>query len=328
MNPLNVLLIRPGGLGDLLVALPSIALVREKMPDSRLTLACRIDYGRLFMETGLVDDLMSIDSRRLARLFGATGDADDRALADGGAARPEPYSAIIGWTRRRGVLELPAAAHGTGPHAVVAPDSEPDEAWSLFFLRRTLSLYSDRRSAESLLPRLGRLRPSARVKEEGLIAFGFGGGADHPVVVHTGSGGGKKRWPPERFLEIIRRLSVAGRRGVCITGEAEDGSSADLRDGDMPSGWTRARRPDILHLAGLLSGAGLFLGSDSGPAHLAAACGCPSLILFLDEFVTLWRPYGPARPIPAPAMADISQDKVWRELTALEKKYQISKIRR
>ena len=313
MNPQNVLLVRPGGLGDLLVALPSIALVREKMPHAHLNLVCRLDYGRLFLEAGLVDDLVSVDSRQSAWLFGAS--------AESGDTQRNVFSSIVGWTRKRGVLDLPAAADGTGLRAVVAPDSEPDEAWSRFFLRRTLNLFGDPRPLEALLPRLGRLRVSARMRTEGLSAFGFGGGPGGPVVVHTGSGGGRKRWPSKRFLEIMRRLSGAGRRGVCITGEAEDGSPADLDDGDMPPGWTRSRRPDILHLAGLLSGAGLFLGNDSGTAHLAAACGCSSLILFLDEFVPLWRPYGPARLISAPAMADISLEKVWRELAIFKKKY-------
>jgi heptosyltransferase III len=313
MNPQNVLLVRPGGLGDLLVALPSIALVREKMADARLTLVCRVDYGRLFLEAGLVDDLVSVDSRNLSWLFAASAVAETDSSAESGEPQRNVFSSIVAWTRKRGGLDLAAAADGTGLRAVVAPDSEPEEGWSRFFLRRTLDLFGDPRPPEILLPRLGRLRISARMRAEGLSTFGFGGGPADPVIVHTGSGGERKRWPPERFLEIMRRLSVAGRRGVCITGEAEDGSPADLGDGDMPHGWTRARRPEILHLAGLLSGAGLFLGNDSGPAHLAAACGCPSLILFLDEFVPLWRPYGPARLISAPAMADISTDLAWEE---------------
>ncbi|MDW7761762.1 MAG: glycosyltransferase family 9 protein [Acidobacteriota bacterium] len=310
----SVLLVRPGGLGDLLVALPSIAFVREKMADARLTLACRVDYGRLFLEAGLVDDLVSVDSRNLSWLFAASAVAEADASAESGEPQLNVFSSIVGWMRKRGILDIPAAADGTGLRAVVAPDSEPDEAWSRFFLRRTLDLFGDPRPPEALLPRLGRLRISARMRTEGLSAFGFGNEPGDPVVVHTGSGSTRKRWPSEYFLEIMRRLSGAGRRGVCITGEAEAGSPADLDDGDMPPGWTRSRRPDILHLAGLLSGPGLFLGNDSGTAHLAAACGCSSLVLFLNEFATLWRPYGPARLISAPAMADISVDLAWEEI--------------
>lgn len=284
------------------------------MPDARLTLACRTDYGPLILEAGLVDEIESVDSRKLAWLFAASGAAEADASADSGDAQRNFFSAIIGWTRKRGILELPAPSDGAEIHAVAAPDSDPDEPWSRFFLRRTLDLFGDSRRVDSLLPRLGRLHFPNRTRAEGLAAFGFGGTEGDAIVVHTGSGSGRKRWPAPRFLEIMRRLSGAGRRGVCITGEAEEGSPADLDDRVMPPGWTRFRKPDILHLAGLLSAARLFLGNDSGTAHLAAACGCPAVVLFLDEFVSLWEPYGKTRVISALAMEDIMTGRVWEEL--------------
>lgn len=316
----SVLLVRPGGLGDLLVSLPSIALVREKLPEARLTLACRTDYGRLITEAGLVDDLVSVDSRRLSWLFDASGAAEMDASSGSDDARQEPFSTIVGWMRKSGILEIPHSPTGMGIRAVVAPDSAPDEPWSRYFLRRTLDLFGDTRPVESLLPRLGRLHLSRRTIDEGLAAFGFVGVEGEALIVHTGSGSRRKRWPPERFLGIMRRLSGQGRRGVCVTGDAEEGEAADLDDRAMPPGWVRVRRPDVVSLAGLLSGAGLFLGNDSGAAHLAGACGCPAVVLFRDEFAPLWRPYGETRLVSAPAMEDIATERVWAELRASSEK--------
>jgi hypothetical protein len=71
----NALLVRFGGLGDLLVALPSFRLVRGKYPRARLTLACRAEYGALLRERGVVDEIVPEDSRLLTPLFSGAPEA-------------------------------------------------------------------------------------------------------------------------------------------------------------------------------------------------------------------------------------------------------------
>ena len=55
----SILLFRLGGLGDLLVAFPSIYLLRKELFPCSITLVCREEYGSLLKETGVVDNLVS-----------------------------------------------------------------------------------------------------------------------------------------------------------------------------------------------------------------------------------------------------------------------------
>jgi len=106
------------------------------------------------------------------------------------------------------------------------------------------------------------------------------------VAVHPGSGSRAKNWPFDRFVEAARRLSP-GRPWLLVLGPAED-------DVVPPSGAPVARSLPLRRLAAVLARAGLFLGNDSGVAHLAAACGTRTLALFGPTDPAQWAPVGRA----------------------------------
>ena len=68
----SILLFRLGGLGDLLVALPSFNLLRCAFPGARLDLVGRKDYGELLRDAGVFDAVFSADNAEWAPLFDAT----------------------------------------------------------------------------------------------------------------------------------------------------------------------------------------------------------------------------------------------------------------
>lgn len=100
------------------------------------------------------------------------------------------------------------------------------------------------------------------------------------AVVHPGSGWEPRRWPSARFKELIEHLYTDfGLSTVLIGGNEEKELTARLAAGS----------PAILDAAGLLSlpelmnvlrRSVLFIGNDSGPSHLAALAGTPSLVLY------------------------------------------------
>ncbi len=113
------------------------------------------------------------------------------------------------------------------------------------------------------------------------------------LAVHPGSGSPAKNWPTERFAEAAHRLSD-GRPCLLVLGPAEETTR------DWP-GFTVAREWPLRVLGAALSRAGLFLGNDSGVAHLAAASGAPTLTLFGPTDPALWAPVGSrVSTLPAP----------------------------
>jgi ADP-heptose:LPS heptosyltransferase len=68
----------------------------------------------------------------------------------------------------------------------------------------------------------------------------------------------------------------------------------------------------------LIANASLFVGNDSGPAHIAAAFGLPVIVLFGPSAVDTWRPWKtPAETLAAPDISDISTDQVLAALSRL-----------
>ena len=141
----------------------------------------------------------------------------------------------------------------------VAAQGEPD--------RRLIGHLPDREAAWSLLERL-----------TGVAPLGPGGGA--VVCVHTGAGSLNKQWPAAAFAELIDWLVGQTRATVVVIGGAEEAAFAQ----DVVARTRRGERVCNLvgktglgDLPGVLSAADLYVGNDSGPKHIAAALGVPTI---------------------------------------------------
>lgn len=114
-------------------------------------------------------------------------------------------------------------------------------------------------------------------------------------VLHVTAGTAAKRWPIHCWQRLIERLIVEHRVQIIIVGAEEDrGLSADLAGRlsvDDVFDWTGQLR--FVELAALLEQADLFVGADSGPAHLASAVNTAAVVLFSGTNDSRqWRPWG------------------------------------
>ncbi|MBI2505355.1 MAG: glycosyltransferase family 9 protein [Candidatus Latescibacteria bacterium] len=131
------------------------------------------------------------------------------------------------------------------------------------------------------------------------------------VLIHPGSGGRRKCWPLSRFLALARRCRQQGIEVLLIHGPVEADLAAQLH-GDPQCRDLALGPPGLLELAGLLESATLFVGNDSGPGHLAAALGTPTLSLFGPTDPRIWKPLHPrARIIQAGRLESISVEEVF-----------------
>ena len=107
---------------------------------------------------------------------------------------------------------------------------------------------------------------------------------ERPVVVHAGCGATvlakAKRWPPARFAAVIGELRAAGNEVLLIEGPDEPGVAAEMNAHlDMPCP-ALPLTGTILESAAVLAACKLYVGTDSGLAHLAAAVGTPPVTIF------------------------------------------------
>jgi ADP-heptose:LPS heptosyltransferase len=113
------------------------------------------------------------------------------------------------------------------------------------------------------------------------------------VVLHHGAGTAAKRWPLENWSELLQRLGHETAATVILVGDSTDQARARqlARGQHRVVDWTG--RLTLMQLAALLGEADLFIGGDSGPAHVAAAMGTPTVVLFSGtNRAECWRPFG------------------------------------
>ncbi|MCS7042632.1 MAG: glycosyltransferase family 9 protein [Bryobacteraceae bacterium] len=114
------------------------------------------------------------------------------------------------------------------------------------------------------------------------------------AVLHPFASAPEKAWPPERFAALGRHLRDSHGLGVIVIGGAAD----DFRPF---AEFESLRGAPLAEVMQLVRGASLFAGNDSGPAHIAAAFGVPSLVLFGPSDPRIWGPWqAPAEVLRAP----------------------------
>lgn len=89
----------------------------------------------------------------------------------------------------------------------------------------------------------------------------------------------EKRWPVEHYAQLAGTLAARGLRPV-VVGSKGEASLADAIRAACPETLNLCGRTDLFGLASVLARAGLAVGNDTGPMHLATALGCPSVVLF------------------------------------------------
>ena len=120
------------------------------------------------------------------------------------------------------------------------------------------------------------------------------GPKDRFVLLHPGSGGKQKLWAVAGWLSVINKLSAHSHiRFALLQGPADADIVQHLRSQLESSSLIPVDNWQLGKLAALMREADLYLGSDSGITHLAAACGTPTIALFGPTDPQIWGPQGP-----------------------------------
>ena len=103
------------------------------------------------------------------------------------------------------------------------------------------------------------------------------------AVIHPFASAPGKAWPVERFASVAVRLQSQGLQPVILAGPSDDASPFEA--------FEVYRNAPLRDVKNLMAGASLFIGNDSGPAHIAAAFGVPVVVLFGPSNPVTWAPW-------------------------------------
>ena len=254
----KILVLRGGALGDFLVTLPALALLRARWPEADIRFVGNTTAAALGVQVRLLDHVDSQHAGHWRALY-ATKSLPD-ALRDQLAA----YDLIVNyWPDPDRVLarHFPIHAHQTFLTTGAHPSLTPAAAHYCAVLQ-PLGLHATRFDYSLMTPQ-----------------------ADQTwVALHPGSGSPRKNWPLARWAALADWLRLPlGLQVFIVSGEAEP---PDI----LSNHGTPWRNLPLSELATHLSRCGLFIGHDSGISHLAAATGTPSLLLFGPTDPATWAP--------------------------------------
>ena len=134
-------------------------------------------------------------------------------------------------------------------------------------------------------------RPDARASVAQALA-GSGVPPDAPyAVLQPGARLRTMQWPVNKYAQIARWLREAHGIACVVNLGAQDETIADDVRREMRDYAAIPKPFDLREMIALIAGACLFVGNDSGPAHVAAAAGRPSVVVYGPTNPVQWRPW-------------------------------------
>ena len=114
------------------------------------------------------------------------------------------------------------------------------------------------------------------------------------IAVHIGAATPSKQWRSDDFSSLVQELIYQFQAEVVLLGGMDDaGTARDVMEGLSSPVANLVGKLNLRQTAALLKTCRVFVGGDSGPGHLAAACGIPVVSLFsAANEPEIWKPSG------------------------------------
>lgn len=278
----RILVIKLSSLGDLLMCLGAFAAIRAYHRAAELVLLTTASYVELAEACGQFDAVWC--DRRPRPLDVAGWLALRQRLRRAGfrrvydlqlSQRSSWYFRLLGRPRPEWVGTAPGCSHHYRQPA------EP---------RHVMARHAEMLALAGIdqvpVPNLGFLQADLT---------GYGLAPPHALLIPGSSPHRRvKRWPAARYAELARALAARRITPVVIGGAAEQEIGTQIKSA-VPEAVDLCGRTGLAELASLARGARVVVGNDTGPLHLAAMAGAPTVALFSGESDPVKaRPPGPA----------------------------------
>lgn len=284
----RVVIIRLRSLGDCVLTTPAIQLLKKTRPDLEIAVAVEPQFEPVFA-----------GNLAVAHILGPT-------WQEARAWKPTLCVNLHGGSRSQWMTALSGAKWRAGfaHHKVtLAYNVKIPRAQRVLGVNRTVH------TAEHLASAVFQLGvPFQPIPRASIYA------APSPIegrygVIHPFASAPDKRWPADRFCELARYLQLWNIQPVFIAGPADDVTYFRQHEVVQTS---------LANAIAVISKATVFVGNDSGPAHVAAGFGVPSVVLFGNSNPAIWGPWETESEIVV-APDGINQVSVSRVIAALER---------
>jgi lipopolysaccharide heptosyltransferase III len=273
----RILVIRGGAIGDFVLTLPAIKLLRDEFPQARIEVLGYRHIVALAERRFYADATRSLESGLLASFF-----ANDTTLPVESAEYFGSFDLILSYLFdpdgifHNSLKRCGADALIIGPSKLIEPEH------AALQLARPLEQIGLR-----LKHPAARIYPSDADRE---FARNFLSDVTTPfIALHPGSGSETKNWPVENWEKLGEQLFATERSVLVITGEADKERLEVLETAWNDKPVRFARNLPLPHLAALFEDS-VFIGHDSGISHIAAAAGARSILLFGPTDPAVWAP--------------------------------------
>jgi lipopolysaccharide heptosyltransferase II len=271
----RILLIRPDRLGDLVMTLPLIMNLDQAYPQARIDILVRPylagiagtipGIDEVLVYTGAKSAVRAIRQRSYDMVFDLVY---DYTLESGLLALFSRAPVRVGFScGRRGFLFS---------HPVHVPEK----------MRGMSAILLEQLRAAGVA--VGVRRPMLRVRSKLNVT-------EDVIALHPGGFFPSQRWPEEKFAGLGKSLLAhyPQVKLLVIGGPAPaDKQAVDLIVAGLASGRVQPVFPELEQLAGVLSGCKMLICNNSGPLHLAAAVGIPTVSTLGPTDARLWFPAG------------------------------------
>jgi ADP-heptose:LPS heptosyltransferase len=259
----RVTVLRLRSLGDCVLTTPAFDILKRFRPDLRLSVVVEDRFRAVFEGNPDIDEIVD------PGLFAGRRERSALCLNFHGGTRTAWMTLLSGARFRAGFAHYRMA---------FAYNVRIPRAQQIFGVERKVH------TAEHLASAIFHLgAPRCEIPRAKLYA------GDHQMVdaspiavIHAVAATPEKTWPARRFLQVAEYLKNAAVEPVFV-GAASD----DL----TPFHPYRTIQASLAELKSLLARAALFVGNDSGPAHMAAAFGLPVVAIFGASDPGIWGPW-------------------------------------
>ncbi len=284
-------------MGNLLVALKAIAAIEQQLRDNPRHLVVDEAYRDIVEAAGLESRPVFFPRGRLKQqgLWGqaATG---LKFLREIRRCRPAFSIAVEGEQISQHFVPLSGSKWTIGPdnrfckgfgHRVALEHAETHKFFDFQAIARAIT-------GEAISPGYPPLRaPPAALERVDALLEGECDRGEPIAVLHPGATKDYKQWPVSAFAEIARVLHNRGMTVVVTGAGRRDGETIERLATEVSAPFVNLHdRLSLGALMALFQRARLFLGNDTGPTHLAAACGLPTFAIFGPSNDALWAPLG------------------------------------